>query len=99
MLGALVVAYAVRLWQQRSTAPRPSAVFRQLALELGLTRRDQSLLNRISHAQNLPTPLTLIMSRATMEHYARAYVGSLGYTQARRVEVRLRLIAAAVFGP
>ena len=76
-LGGLVLALAALLWgveRLRSRRrPHPLALFRRVALDMGLDGADRRLLIRIARQQGLPSPLTLLVSSATFAHHVRAY--------------------------
>ncbi|MCX5661106.1 MAG: hypothetical protein NTW19_15575 [Planctomycetota bacterium] len=96
MLGAV----AVQRWiQQRRLASRPIRVFHSLANDLNVPLGDQWLLVRIAHQQNLPTPLTLLLSPTTLHHHASGFVHTLkprqqAPTLARVARLRRKLFSA-----
>lgn len=76
-LGLVLAAGAagvmgVRLWRQRADGRRAGATFRLAARRAGLSWRDRWALRRIAARAELPTPLTLLLSPATLRHHAAA---------------------------
>lgn len=100
-LGALLLGLMLAVWvqqwlQQRRLSSRPIRVFHGLASDLGISLADQWLLVRIAHQQDLPTPLTLLLSPQTLRHHACDYVRVLkpptrARTLARVARLRRRL--------
>jgi hypothetical protein len=60
-------------WRTRHLRPSPFWTFHHVAMRCGLTLGERVLLWRIARQQRLPSPLTLLLSPATMRHHARAY--------------------------
>ena len=77
-----------RQYQLRS---KPLLTFHQLASHVGMSLRDQWLLILMAHHQTLPSPLTLLLSRATLHHHAKRYGERLA---PRRRLALMRRIAA-----
>ena len=100
-LGGLVVVVATLLWwierrRSRTQRAHPLALFQRLATEMGLGLSDRWLLIRIARQQGLSSPLTLLLSPATLEHHARNYAqarpgasGNQRWARAERVKVKL----------
>jgi len=85
------------LWErrrQRTLRARPISTFHQVAREMGLSIPDQWLLSRIAHAAKLPTPLTLLLSPATLLHHANPYVRTLPRRRVAGVSSRVDRIRA-----
>ena len=100
MLGLVVLAVGVLLvWlvveRVRRRYPRvtPLMIFYDLGDELGLSLGDRWLLFRVAHSQRLETPLTLVLSPGTLEHYGERYAQTRWAS--RRAGVRLRLVEIA----
>lgn len=76
--GLIIVAItAISLYRWHRTRhlrSNPPMVFHRVAREAGLSWSQQVLLWRIARQQSLPTPLTLMLSPATLDHHARLYV-------------------------
>ena len=60
----------VRLWRHHRMSRQASATFRRAARQAGLSRRDRRLLGRVAARAGLQTPLTLLLSPATLRHHA-----------------------------
>ncbi|MEX0653092.1 MAG: hypothetical protein WD534_06585 [Phycisphaeraceae bacterium] len=86
-------------WKQRRAQPRPWRVFHRVARHMGLTWREQWLLVRIARHGQLPSPLTLMLSRRTLGYYTKQYVA--GRPPRRRATVVRRVVAIrqALFDP
>ncbi len=83
----LTVAGLWVAWRRRQTRERrshPAAVFKTIANQLGLGAVDRWRLRRIAKAESLPTPLTLLLSPATLTHHTRAYAAKAGAGQSRQ---------------
>ena len=93
---------------QRIVKPRPSAgaeaggnpaaVFRRVAGELGLARADQRLLGKIAQSQGLPSPLTLLLSPATLGHHVAAHTADMAPNRRDQVLDRVAALEQQVFG-
>jgi len=84
----------------RRLRPTSLQIFRQVIHDLGLARGEVSLLIRIAHHQHLPSPLTLMLSAATLEHHAQAYAQSIAVGSHRRgqFDIQIGRIKEVVFG-
>lgn len=96
-LGAALAIMAVAVWlrkrRQRIDTPSASDLWRSFAERAGLGFRDRRLLERISRQQRLPSPLTLLVCRATFDHHAARYAeqsGASGPDELRRRVTSLR---------
>ena len=87
-----------RLWRTRDQRSTPLLVFHRLAKQFGLSLRDQWLLYRIARQQTLPTPLTLMLARDTLEHHARAYAQGHTSARAQTLSQHIDTIAHTLFG-
>ncbi len=87
----LLIAAISRRLRERRLRSQPLATFHRLASEVGVNLRDQWLLMTIARRQALPSPLTLLLSRATLHHHARAYAQHLH--PGRRLRVMRRVAA------
>lgn len=72
--------------------------FSRLAAEVGLGWRDRWLLWRISRQQQLPNPLTLLFSPATLRHHADRYAGSRSFGRRVIITARVASIRRRLFG-
>jgi len=83
-------------WQQRLI---PLRTFRQLADEFGISTRDQALLIQIAKQQSLPSPLTLILSGATLNHHVQRYIQTLSPSDLNKITRHVTVLARDLFGP
>lgn len=96
---AIMLGVWFRQWyKNRPTDPTPNHLFRTMARELRLGLLDQWLLLRIAREQQLVSPLTLLLSRATMHHYAQQYAQHLSAFRAPMVLGRAQRIIDTIFG-
>jgi hypothetical protein len=86
-----------RWWKHRHSRPSPVWVFLAICHELKLGMADQWLLWRIARHQQLPTPLTLLLSRSTLGFHAQAYASSLSESRKARVLRRSTAIGRQLF--
>ena len=85
-------------YKNRPVDPTPSLLFRKMSRELRLGLMDQWLLLRICREQHLPSPLTLLLSRATLLHYANEYAKELAPIRTPMVLARAQRIVNHLFG-
>ncbi|MBI1338379.1 MAG: hypothetical protein GC164_15665 [Phycisphaera sp.] len=70
----LVLAFWLRRRHQtRHERSAPIRIFHDVARQLGLSWPQQWLLFRIAKENHLPSPLALLLSGSTLNHYARLY--------------------------
>ncbi|MEE9211554.1 MAG: hypothetical protein V3U29_02770 [Phycisphaeraceae bacterium] len=102
-LGAAVLLLVIAaLWlgkrhQQRHLRPRPLATFNQIAAAMGLSLNDRWLLIRIARHQDLPSPLTLILSSPTLHHYAQCYTQAIHPVRRHAVANHVTAIGQRLF--
>ncbi len=97
----LVIISSIALFQwvrSRHQRPQPLMLFRKVASSVGLNASDQLLLWRIAKKFDLPSPLTLMLSDHTLEHYAMAYVQPLPDSRNRQIMNRITGIRRYLFG-
>jgi len=75
----------------------PIRTFNRLARGLGLSLSDRWLMARIAYQQQLPTPLTLVLSGKTLSHYAHLYARSLSTHRHAKVMARVGAIHRTLF--
>jgi hypothetical protein len=97
-LMAIVVISIRRWWLSRHKDPTPIVLFTAIARKTGLGWRDRYLLWRIARTFNLPTPITLMLSRGALRHYGDLYLNSHTASTQRRNGRRLSEIEDALFG-
>lgn len=102
-LFASVVVLVLVLWMwerlRRGTAELgPLRTFHQLADALGLRWTERRLLIQIARYYGLPSPITLLLSPATMDYYVQAYCQSMSGRQRAALELRIRDLQQRVFG-
>lgn len=95
----LVLVGCWRSGQFRRLRPTSLRIFNQVIQGLGLARSEISLLVCIARQQQLPSPLTLVLSAATLDHHVRAYAQSIAADSRRRgqVENQIRHIKQVLF--
>lgn len=95
------VVLGVWAWRQFGGASSCSAgvmTFHRIAKQIGVSLGDQWLLFRISQRQSLATPLTLMLSRGTLQHHGKEYLAHLGPRRRARVGARIRGLETLLFG-
>jgi len=101
MFGGLVclfmVLYVVKHWRRRREHSRPINVFKRVARKVGLHPADQHLLMRIARHQNLPSPLTLLLSATTLRHHAHFYAEAQPARQRPQIMGRIAAIRRDLF--
>jgi len=95
---SLLAMWLFRRYQERHLRSRPMQTFNHLAAELGMTLADQWLLVRIARAENLPSPLTLLLSHATLHHHAHSYAQRLSPRRRARIRRTLHALTETLFG-
>ena len=96
----VIAGFCVRPWlQRRQQRLIPLRTFRQLADELGISTRDQALLIRIAKQQALPSPLTLILSGATLKHHVQRYGQTLSRSDLNEITRQVDALERDLFGP
>lgn len=98
-----VVLILIRGWRSGLFSRRtvtPVSIFRHVIRDWGLARSEVSLLIRIARQQQLPSPLTLVLSAATLDHHVRAYAKSIADGSHRHIQLdsQVRHIAHVLFG-
>jgi hypothetical protein len=94
----LVGALSFRAWHQRhGLRSTPLAIFNRIAGELGLTLSEQWLLLRVARHQRLPTPLTLLLSHATLEHHVSAFLEPMSRPRRELLTERFARIRKRLF--
>ena len=76
LVPVLAILAGLWLWQwsrRRALRSGPMVTFHQVATQLGVSVADEWLLLRIAQHQGLTSPLTLMLSPATLDHYTRRY--------------------------
>ena len=100
--GLIVVVVALgglhRWWPHRHDAPPPWSAFLLVTRRLELGWSDRLLLWRISRANGLPTPLTLLMASGTLYHHGRQYTAGFSVERRRSTLRRISAIQRAAFG-
>lgn len=96
-LIAIVAISFRRWWLGRHQDPSPLALFSAIARKAGLGWRDRYLLWRIAKSFDLPTPITLMLSRGALRHYTDLYLSNRAGTS-QRASKRLAQIESMLFG-
>lgn len=95
VLGSLA---AWRWYRNRRGHMGLMGLFLSLAGDLGLSAADQWLLLRITWRQALPSPLTLMLSSATLRHHARLYARDIASWRRKKIIARADRIDRTLFG-
>ncbi len=98
----LTTAFVMMLYWRRRRMQKPKQapgkLLSQVVEGFGLTSADIRLLVRVAHQQELPSPITLLLSEATFDHHIHQHVES-GHTRAKkRIQSRLDRIRQILFG-
>lgn len=99
--GLLLLMAAAWGWQrhkQRHLRSEPMLTFHQVAGSMGLSLKQQWLLVRIARGEALPTPLTLMLSSATLTHHARRFAESTGTRRPSAIGDEVASIGRVLFG-
>jgi hypothetical protein len=96
---ALMVAMRMgwQWWLARRRRMEPVHVFEEIALGAGLDAKDQKLLMTIARMEGLTSPITLMLSPATLDHHARQATAKMSKGQAESAQPELRRIARVLF--
>lgn len=92
LFGILLIMYSMRTFKQRKHSAHPLTTFNVIAAELKLSMSEKWLLVRIARQQDLPTPLALLLSPATLRHHALRFASDLGPAGKQKVLFRIREI-------
>lgn len=101
-IGATLIIIAMisfrRWWRNRHNDPSPMVLFSAISRKAGLGWRDRYLLWRIARIFDLPTPITLMLSKGTLRHYSELYLNNHSTSRHHRSGQRLSRIEAELFG-
>ncbi|MEX2212558.1 MAG: hypothetical protein WD768_00425 [Phycisphaeraceae bacterium] len=75
----------------------PMSVFRALARQLRVSLFDRLLLMRVARRQELPSPLTLLLSARTIRHHARAFAAPMHRYRAAALMLRVARLRRRLF--
>lgn len=98
LVAVIVAAWGWRAYRQRQLHSGTMFTFHEIAGELGLDLGQQWLLARIARHQGLVSPLTLILSRTTLQHHAQNYVESFPARRRQKVLRKITSIGKLLFG-
>ncbi len=95
----IIVAVSMRRWWVgRHDDPSPLVLYSAISRKAGLSWADRFLLWRIARANALPTPITLLLARGSLRHYASTFASGLSTRSAQRLRQRITRIEAELFG-
>ncbi len=94
LLSALSI---VNWWKHRGEHSHPLLVFSSTAHVVGLSYRQRWTLLRMAHHQSLASPLTLMLSPTTFDHYAKGYLVSRLSWRREPARRQLNSIRTALF--
>lgn len=97
-LTGLLVLVLYRRYQERAHRSKPMLTYHSIAERVGIEWRDEVLLARIARARDLPSPLTLMVSRGTLLHHTEQYAATLSARAASRTKQRAEALARLLFG-
>ncbi len=99
MVLMIVIAglWAWRTYRFDQLRSKPIMIFHHLAREIGITPWDEWLLFLIGRHQDLPTPLTLLLSRGTFDHYTDRYLQTLPPKRRNHVTGRIQRLSRYLF--
>jgi len=98
VLMTIVAVSLRRWWRSRHSDPSPMVLFSAIARKAGLGWRDRYLLWRIARIFDLPSPITLMLSKGTLRHYSDLYLNNRSAGTHRRGGQRLSRIEDLLFG-
>ncbi len=105
LLIALAVALGVLLYLRvrrrgglRGMRAKPITIFYSVLEKSGLNVADKKLLVRLAHQQELPGPLTLLLSQGTFNHHTAAYLESIDPDRRDKLNERINRVRRVVFG-
>ncbi len=106
-VGAILVMMSLlslRIWwQTRNERPAPLLAFLQVCAAIDLPWGDRLFLWRIARRERLASPLTLLLSPATLRHHGRSYATGVGLAnpagRLRRVASLRRRLFGDAEGP
>ena len=98
VLVVLVTISATRWWRSRYDNPSPVVLFSAIARKAGLGWSDRLLLWRIARANQLTSPIALLLARGTLSHYSDAFRQKMAPRASQRVQRRVQRIQAHLFG-
>lgn len=87
-----------RWWLSRQDDPSPLVVYSAIARKAGLSWSDRLVLWRIARANDLPTPIALLLARGALRHYTHQFARRLGPRSAERLRARITRIESDLFG-
>jgi len=99
LICIMIVLYTIKKWRRRREQSQPINVFKRVAKRVGLHPADQHLLMRIARHQNLPSPLTLLLSATTLRHHAHYFAEAQPPRQRPQIMGRIAVIRRDLFGP
>ncbi len=98
-LAILSLAYLIykHINKKQNTKNLPE-IFTSVAQELGIHPKDQKLLSAIAQASNLQSPITLLCSDQTFDHYYKHYLGTLKHLKKAAVKSKALHLRQSIFG-
>lgn len=97
LLAGVTVQALVSLRRRWLEASHPHRLFRRIAGQIGLDARQCRKLEQVARARSLESPLTLLLSAGTMNHYFTGYLGGLPQDQAAEEGRQLEAIRKRMF--
>lgn len=97
LIGIVIVSIR-RWWLRRQDDPSPMVLYSAIARKAGLGWSDRFMLWRIARASELPTPITLLLARGALRHYADGYSRERSAKTQQRIRHRVAQIESVLFG-
>ena len=94
----LLILMFTRYLRETRRRYRPMGVFMKVGKSMGLGLLDRLWLVRVAKREGLVSPLTLLMSPATLSHHTNRYLKRLSTSEASHMSYRLRMIQDQLFG-
>lgn len=100
-LGLTLIAITVistrRWWLARQNDPSPLVIYSAVARKAGLTWPDRLLLWRVARSCELPTPISLLLSRGALRTFTTRFAQQRSPATQQRLTQRVAKIEAALF--
>lgn len=87
-----------RWWKRRQDDPSALVLFSAIARKAGLGWSDRLTLWRVARANDLPSPIALLLARGALRHYADQYALAKPGRARQRLDRRVARIEAELFG-
>lgn len=96
--GVMVIVSGWRSGKLFGLRSAPRRIYRQVIGDFGFTHSEKRLLVRIARQQQLPTPLTLLLSATTFEHHVGDYARATDPRPRAKFDARVERVREIIFG-